>query len=197
MDVIEPEVKEPPKSKASSFFADVGGDSSSSSSSTAGASSSEAADASQMTAMMEQMLRDPNMQKMLYPYLPEAMRNPDSIEWMLNNPEVRKQMEGVFASSNMGMSPQMMEMMKQMDFSQDKVQQQFSELGLKPEDVINKVLATPDLAAGFSNPKVQQAIFDISQNPMNITKYQNDPEVMTVLEKVTELFGPQMAPGQK
>jgi hypothetical protein len=45
------------------------------------------------------MLRDPNMQKMLYPYLPEPMRNPQSIEWMLNNPEVRKQMEGVFAQS--------------------------------------------------------------------------------------------------
>lgn len=66
----------------------------------------------------------------------------------------------------MGMSPEMMQMMSQMDFSQDKVQAQFSELGLKPEDVIQKVLATPDLAAGFSNPKVQQAIFDISQNPM-------------------------------
>lgn len=52
-----------------------------------------------MTAMMEKMLRDPNMQKMLYPYLPEPMRNPESIEWMLNNPEVRKQMEGVFAQS--------------------------------------------------------------------------------------------------
>jgi len=64
------------------------------------------------------------------------------------------------------MSPEMMQMMSQMDFSQDKVQAQFSELGLKPEDVIQKVLATPDLAAGFSNPKVQQAIFDISQNPM-------------------------------
>lgn len=49
--------------------------------------------------MMEKMLRDPNMQKMLYPYLPEPMRNPDSIEWMLNNPEVRKQMEQVFAQS--------------------------------------------------------------------------------------------------
>lgn len=49
--------------------------------------------------MMEKMLRDPNMQKMLYPYLPEPMRNPESIEWMLNNPEVRKQMEGVFAQS--------------------------------------------------------------------------------------------------
>jgi hypothetical protein len=66
----------------------------------------------------------------------------------------------------MGMSPEMMQMMSQMDFSQEKVQAQFSELGLKPEDVIQKVLATPDLAAGFSNPKVQQAIFDISQNPM-------------------------------
>lgn len=57
------------------------------------------ADPAQMTAMMEKMLRDPNMQKMLYPYLPEPMRNPESIEWMLNNPEVRKQMEQVFAQS--------------------------------------------------------------------------------------------------
>lgn len=62
--------------------------------------------------------------------------------------------------------------------------------------VLAQVLATPDLAAGFSNPKVQQAIFDISQNPMNITKYQNDPEIMAVLEKVTEIFAPQMQ-GQK
>jgi len=56
-------------------------------------------DPAQMTAMMEKMLRDANMQKMLYPYLPEPMRNPESIEWMLNNPEVRKQMEQVFAQS--------------------------------------------------------------------------------------------------
>jgi hypothetical protein len=58
-----------------------------------------------MTAMMEKMLRDPNMQKMLYPYLPEPMRNPDSIEWMLNNPEVRKQMEQVFAQSVSSLGP--------------------------------------------------------------------------------------------
>lgn len=55
--------------------------------------------------MMEKMLRDPNMQKMLYPYLPEPMRNPESIEWMLNNPEVRKQMEQVFAQSVSTMPP--------------------------------------------------------------------------------------------
>ena len=38
-----------------------------------------------------------------------------------------------------------------------------------------QVMADPALAAGFSNPKVQQAIFDISQNPMNISKYQARP----------------------
>ena len=64
-----------------------------------------------MSAMMEQMLRNPEMQKMLYPYLPENMRNPSSIEFMLSNPEVKKQMETMFEQQNM-MSPQMMEMMK-------------------------------------------------------------------------------------
>ncbi len=68
-------------------------------------------------SMMETMLRNPEMQKMLYPYLPEPMRNPSSIEWMLNNPEVKKQMAQMFESQNM-MSPQMMEMMKGMDFNQ-------------------------------------------------------------------------------
>lgn len=100
VDVVEPEVKEPTSSSSNSgpsaaaFFTDVGSD--------AGASSSGAAsaqDPAQMTEMMDKMLRDPNMQKMLYPYLPEPMRNPESIEWMMNNPEVRKQMEDVFKQS--------------------------------------------------------------------------------------------------
>mmetsp|Transcript_80570 Transcript_80570/g.163905 ORF Transcript_80570/g.163905 Transcript_80570/m.163905 type:complete len:163 (+) Transcript_80570:3-491(+) len=134
-------------------------------------------------------MMSPQMQKMLYPYLPEPMRNPSSIEWMLSNPEVKQQMAQMFEQQNM-MSPQMMEMMKGMDFNQDKVNQQFNDLGLKPEDVISKVMSTPDLAAGFSNPKVQAAIIDISQNPMNIMKYQEDPEIMKVLEKVTEVFQP-------
>ena len=50
-------------------------------------------------------------------------------------------------------------------------------------------MANPELAQGFSNPKVQAAIIDISQNPMNIMKYQNDPEIMKVLNEVTEVFG--------
>ena len=33
------------------------------------------------------------MQEMLYPYLPEGMRNPQTFEWMLSNPEYRQQLE--------------------------------------------------------------------------------------------------------
>ena len=32
-------------------------------------------------------------QKLLYPYLPEPMRNAETFEWMLNNPEYRAQLE--------------------------------------------------------------------------------------------------------
>ncbi len=289
-----------PKSSAFSFT-DVDATTVNGTGSTAGSSGDSAAGPGgpagdgMMTSMLENMLRNPQMQTMLYPYLPEPMRNPQSIEWMLSNPEVKKQMEQMFAQSGMSMSPQMMDMMKTMDFSQDKVggrreagaggycrdavvavalcgsvrgrvaqarvalalgmvptecsdssvppallhscmpmqlcmpmcqhisrscsccshaasahcsptcsrvscsqvNQQFAELGLNPQDVISKVMANPELASGFSNPKVQAAIMDISQNPMNITKYQGDPEVMKVLEKVTEIFSPQMQQAQQ
>lgn len=203
LDVVEPLVKEPAGASNGSnsspkpgFFTDVN----ESKGAAAGASSTygqgqqqkqqptpEATDS--MMSMMETMLRNPEMQKMLYPYLPENMRNPSSIEWMLSNPEVKKQMAQMFEQQNM-MSPQMMDMMKGMDFNQEKVNQQFDDLGLKPEDVISKVMSDPELASGFQNPKVQAAIMDISQNPMNIMKYQTDPEIMKVLEKVTQVFQP-------
>ncbi|KAF5839505.1 hypothetical protein DUNSADRAFT_576 [Dunaliella salina] len=204
-EAIDPIVKEPTssserKKSASSFFADVAAEDAAkkASSQSAGGQQTggEAGSGATMSQMMEQMMRDPEMQKMLYPYLPEPMRNPTSIEWMLSNPEVKKQMSEMFESQNM-MSPQMMEMMKSMDFNQDKVNAQFQELGLKPEDVISKVMSNPELAAGFSNPKVQAAIMDISQNPMNVVKYNDQPEIMKVLEKVTEVFKPDVPPNSR
>ena len=54
--------------------------------------------ADNMMSMMETMLRNPEMQKMMYPHLPEHMRNPSSIEWMLNDPAMKKQMAQMFES---------------------------------------------------------------------------------------------------
>ncbi len=48
-------------------------------------------------AMLERMMTDDNLQKMLYPYLPEPMRNPETFKWMLSNPEYRQQLEAMMA----------------------------------------------------------------------------------------------------
>ena len=82
----------------------------------------------------------------------------------------------------------MAEMLKGFDINSPEVQQQFSAMGMKPEDMISKMMSNPELTMAFQNPKVQAAIMDCSSNPMNITKYQDDPEVMTVFQKISELF---------
>ncbi|KAK7305590.1 hypothetical protein VNO77_43496 [Canavalia gladiata] len=139
---------------------------------------------------LEKMMEDPTVQKMVYPYLPEEMRNPTTFKWMLQNPQYRQQLEEML--NNMGGTTEwdsrMMETLKNFDLNSPEVKQQFDQIGLSPEEVISKIMANPEVAMAFQNPKVQAAIMDCSQNPMNITKYQNDKEVMDVFNKISELF---------
>ena len=44
---------------------------------------------------LDKLFRDPAVQEMLYQHLPETMRNKETFEWMLNNPEYRKQLQDV------------------------------------------------------------------------------------------------------
>ncbi|KAF7124366.1 hypothetical protein RHSIM_Rhsim12G0005600 [Rhododendron simsii] len=139
---------------------------------------------------LEKMMDDPTVQKMVYPYLPEEMRNPTTFKWMLQNPQYRQQLEDML--NNMGGSAEwdnrMMDSLKNFDLSSPEVKQQFDQIGLTPEEVISKIMANPDIARAFQNPRVQAAIMDCSQNPMSIAKYQNDKEVMDVFNKISELF---------
>ncbi|CAN0913797.1 Protein TIC 40, chloroplastic [Linum grandiflorum] len=139
---------------------------------------------------LEKMMEDPTVQQMVFPYLPEEMRNPTTFKWMLQNPEYRQQLQDML--NNMGGSngwdPSMLDSMKNFDLSSPEVKQQFDQIGLTPEEVISKIMANPDVAMAFQNPRVQQAIMECSQNPMSITKYQNDKEVMDVFNKISELF---------
>ncbi|KAK1436670.1 hypothetical protein QVD17_02452 [Tagetes erecta] len=139
---------------------------------------------------LEKMMEDPTVQKMVYPYLPEEMRNPTSFKWMLQNPQYRQQLQEMLNS--MGGNPEwdnrMMESLKNFDLSSPEVKDQFDQIGLTPEEVISKIMANPDVAMAFQNPRVQAAIMDCSQNPMSIIKYQNDKEVMDVFNKISELF---------
>nr|GLL40470.1 protein TIC 40, chloroplastic isoform X2 [Ipomoea trifida] len=98
---------------------------------------------------LEKMMEDPTVQKMVYP-------------------------------NNMGGSPEwdnrMMDTLKNFDLSSPEVKQQFDQIGLTPEEVISKIMANPDIAMAFQNPRIQAAIMDVSQNPYNIGKYQADKE---------------------
>ncbi|XP_044468115.1 protein TIC 40, chloroplastic-like [Mangifera indica] len=139
---------------------------------------------------LEKMMEDPTVQKMVYPYLPEEMRNPTTFKWMLQNPQYRQQLEEML--NNMSGSEEwdkrMMDTLKNFDLNSPDIKQQFDQIGLTPEEVIAKIMANPDVAMAFQNPRVQAAIMDCSQNPMSIAKYQNDKEVMDVFNKISELF---------
>ncbi|XP_022771913.1 protein TIC 40, chloroplastic-like [Durio zibethinus] len=139
---------------------------------------------------LEKMMEDPTVQKMVYPYLPEEMRNPETFKWMLQNPQYRQQLQDML--NNMGGSAEwdnrMMDSLKNFDLNSLEVKQQFDQIGLTPEEVISKIMANPEVAMAFQNPRVQAAIMDCSQNPLSIAKYQNDKEVMDVFNKISELF---------
>lgn len=139
---------------------------------------------------LEKMLEDPTVQKMVYPYLPEEMRNPTTFKWMLQNPQYRQQLEDMLGNmtGNSEWDNRMMDSLKNFDLSSPEVKQQFDQIGLTPEEVISKIMANPEVAMAFQNPRVQAAIMDCSQNPLSIAKYQNDKEVMDVFNKISELF---------
>ena len=138
------------------------------------------------------------MQEMFYPYLPEPFRNPETFKWMMNTPEIRAQIEQQLEQAMSGnMSPDMANMMNQAGGGvggAGDYNQQFEQMGVSPEEVMKKIMERPDLAAKFQNPKVQQAMMDITQNPQNISKYYSDTDVMSLMTEMSQLF-PDLAGG--
>ena len=142
------------------------------------------------------------MQEMFYPYLPEPFRNPETFKWMMNTPEIRAQIEQQLDQAMSGnMSPDMANMMGQAGAGAGApggmgadYNAQFEQMGVSPEDVMKKIMERPDLAAKFQNPKVQQAMMDITQNPQNISKYYADTDVMSLMTEMSQLF-PNLAGG--
>lgn len=52
--------------------------------------------------VMESLLKDPRMQEAMYQYLPEHMRNKETFDWMMSNPEYRKQLQAMMAKQVRG-----------------------------------------------------------------------------------------------
>ena len=45
------------------------------------------------------------------------------------------------------------------------------------------------LMRGFQNPRLVNAINEIAMNPQSFLKYNNDPEVIIMFKKFTEIIG--------
>lgn len=50
-------------------------------------------------------------------------------------------------------------------------------------------LSDPEVQAAFQDPEVSAAFIDITSNPTNILKYQKNPKVMNLINKVASKFG--------
>ena len=164
-------------------------------SASASASSSASADASSnFSSSMLDMLKDENMQKMLYPYLPEPMRNPQTFEWMLNDPTMRKQLEDMMQGQMAGGAPgagapnAVQDLMRDADMTPEKMQEQFNQMGMDPSEMVSKIMADPELAQLMTKPSVLSAIAECSKDPMALAKYTGDKEVMLVFEKMSSMF---------
>ncbi|XP_034045300.1 hsc70-interacting protein [Thalassophryne amazonica] len=50
-------------------------------------------------------------------------------------------------------------------------------------------LNDPELLSAMKDPEVMAAFQDVAQNPANISKYQNNPKIMTLVTKLSAKFG--------
>ncbi|KMQ88841.1 protein fam10a4 isoform x3 [Lasius niger] len=50
-------------------------------------------------------------------------------------------------------------------------------------------LKDPDVLQAFQDPEVSEAFKDISANPTNVLKYQNNPKIMALINRMASKFG--------
>jgi suppressor of tumorigenicity protein 13 len=60
---------------------------------------------------------------------------------------------------------------------------------------LTKLLSDPEILQAFQDPEVAQAFQDISTNPANIAKYQGNPKVQALINKLATKFGGKMPGG--
>lgn len=149
--------------------------------------------------MLERMLDDPNMAETVKPHLPEGMKDPETFKSLMQNPMYRQQLEQMLDNMGEQAMPGMgggdgadsaaaAAAAPGMNMSSDEVKQQFDQLGVSPEELMQKVMADPELQQAFQQPRIQNALMECSQNPMNIAKYNDDEEVMRVFTKISSMM---------
>uniref|UniRef100_A0A2K6AG84 STI1 domain-containing protein n=1 Tax=Mandrillus leucophaeus TaxID=9568 RepID=A0A2K6AG84_MANLE len=59
---------------------------------------------------------------------------------------------------------------------------------------LNEILSDPEVLAAMQDPEVMVAFQDMAQNSANMSKYQSNPKVITLISKLSAKFGGQVMP---
>lgn len=123
------------------------------------------------------------MREAIYPFLPPEMRTPEASATILEDPGFRRILEGVLQKEEN--NPLMQKLSQQMRF--EKELGSLSDQGVNLQDVARQINDDPLLAEALSNPAVQQAIMEVSENEKAFEKYIDNPEVMAAFRRMAEV----------
>lgn len=123
------------------------------------------------------------MREAIYPFLPPEMRTPEASATILQDPGFRRILEGVLQKEES--NPLMQKLSQQMNF--EKELDSLSDQGMNLQDVARQINDDPLLAEALSNPAVQQAIMEVSENEKAFEKYIDIPEVMAAFRMMAEV----------
>lgn len=65
-----------------------------------------------------------------------------------------------------------------------------AQLGMSPQDLMQRLMQRPELLQKFQDPKVQQALQEVSQQPWKIVKYLFNSDVMSAIKELKEMVQP-------
>lgn len=143
----------------------------------------EGADPSKMKTarMMELLMSEEEMMlNALYPFLPKEMRNKETCAEIFSDPKFQDLLEGIIEKEHQ--NPIMQRLSQQLDFEEELGQ--LDRMGAKLNDVAQQMDGDPELSETLSNPVVQQAILEVSQDQENLARYVDNPEVMGAFNKI-------------
>lgn len=125
------------------------------------------------------LLQDPEVCKLMYPYVPENMRSPDGVQLMMSDPEIRDKLESALQQA-----------FKDNTDALDKldVKSSAEEIGIRPADFIQAIMADPELSKACSRPEVLSAVLECTKDGSKTAQYEHDPDVKKVLKKLQQLL---------
>lgn len=140
-------------------------------------------------AMLEQMVENQQMREIMHPYLPIPMRDKKYFEWMLSNSVVRNQLEELLAKKTTCNRPENI-LTSAIDAERQEAIRHMEVIGIKPNDLVARIMSDQELARAFSDPKIQNAIKEASRDHMLLVKHMQDPTIGPVLKKIQSVMMP-------